>query len=57
MDPTALSLQIEDELRAMGTPERAEGEKAYLKSSLDFLGVTVGQIRPPLPFFGRDEGR
>jgi 3-methyladenine DNA glycosylase AlkD len=45
MDPTAISQQIEDELRAVGTPERAEGEKAYLKSSLDFLGVTVWQIR------------
>jgi 3-methyladenine DNA glycosylase AlkD len=40
-----LSQQIEDELRAAGTPERAEGEKAYLKSPLDFLGVTVWQIR------------
>jgi 3-methyladenine DNA glycosylase AlkD len=45
MDPAAVSQQIEDELRALGTPERAEGEKAYLKSSLDFLGVTVWQIR------------
>jgi 3-methyladenine DNA glycosylase AlkD len=40
-----LSQEIEDELRAAGTPERAEGEKAYLKSSLEFLGVTVWQIR------------
>ena len=36
---------IEDELRAVGTPARAEGEKRYLKSDLDFLGVTVRQIR------------
>ena len=36
---------IEDELRAAGTPERAAGEKRYLKSDLDFLGVTVGQVR------------
>ncbi len=36
---------IEDELRAVGRPERAAGEKAYLKSDLDFLGVTVGQVR------------
>jgi 3-methyladenine DNA glycosylase AlkD len=45
MDPAELSQQIEDELRAAGTPERAAGEKAYLKSPLDFLGVTVSQIR------------
>ncbi len=40
-----MAAAIEDELRAAGTPERAAGEKAYLKSDLDFLGVTVGQIR------------
>lgn len=31
--------------RETGTPERARGEKAYLKSSLDFHGVTVPRIR------------
>jgi 3-methyladenine DNA glycosylase AlkD len=36
---------LEDRLREIGTPERAEGEKAYLKSDLDFLGTTVWQIR------------
>jgi 3-methyladenine DNA glycosylase AlkD len=36
---------IERKFRAMGTPERAAGEKAYLKSDLDFLGVTQPQIR------------
>ena len=45
MDPRAIAQEIEDELRAVGTPERAEGEKAYLKSSLEFLGTTVWQIR------------
>jgi len=30
---------IEDGLRAVGTPERAEGEKRYLKSDLEFLGA------------------
>jgi 3-methyladenine DNA glycosylase AlkD len=39
---------IEAELRAVGTTERAEGEKRYLKSDLDFLGVTVGQVRAPV---------
>ena len=37
--------QIEDHLRAAGKPERAEKEKQYLKSSLDFLGASVPQIR------------
>ncbi len=45
MDAVAVAASIEDELRAAGTPERAEGEKRYLKSDLGFLGVTVGQVR------------
>ena len=45
VDAAAVAAAIEDELRAAGTPHRAVGEKAYLKSDLDFLGVTVGQIR------------
>ncbi|MGW1988813.1 DNA alkylation repair protein [Embleya sp. NPDC001921] len=32
-------------LAALGTPERARAEKAYLKSDLDFLGVTVPVLR------------
>jgi hypothetical protein len=32
---------LETRLRADGTPERAEGEKRYLKSDLEFLGATV----------------
>jgi hypothetical protein len=35
----------ESELRPRGTPERAEAEKRYLKSDLDFAGCTVGQHR------------
>ena len=45
MDAAAVAAAIEDELRDAGTPERAAGEKAYLKSDLDFLGVTVAQVR------------
>jgi 3-methyladenine DNA glycosylase AlkD len=45
VDPVGAAASIEDELRAGGTPARAEGEKAYLKSDLDFLGVTVAQVR------------
>jgi 3-methyladenine DNA glycosylase AlkD len=32
-------------LAALGSPERAEGEKAYLKSDLTFLGVRVPDVR------------
>lgn len=39
---------IETALRALGTPERAEGEKGYLKSDLDFLGVTIPNLRKAL---------
>ena len=37
--------EIEAELRAVGTPERAEQEKRYLKSELEHIGVTVPAIR------------
>jgi len=36
---------IEEELRAVGTQDRAVGEKRYLKSDLEFLGATVPQVR------------
>ena len=36
---------MEARLRAEGSPERAAGEKRYLKSDLEFLGATVWQIR------------
>lgn len=45
MDPEAVADGIEHALRAVGTPARAEGSKAYLKSDLEFLGATVGQVR------------
>ncbi|MGZ5320369.1 MAG: DNA alkylation repair protein [Solirubrobacterales bacterium] len=35
---------IEAELRSLGTPERAEGEKRYLKSELEFVGATLPQV-------------
>lgn len=37
--------EIEVRLRAAGTPERAEKDKRYLKSSLEHLGASVPQIR------------
>ena len=36
---------IERSLRALGTPERAATEKAYLKSDLEFAGTTVPEMR------------
>jgi 3-methyladenine DNA glycosylase AlkD len=42
---------LERDLRALGTPERAEGEKRYLKSDLDFLGVSVWGIRKVMKAF------
>lgn len=36
---------IEATLRALGDPKRAEGEKRYLKSDLDFLGVGIPGLR------------
>jgi hypothetical protein len=45
VDPVRASAEIEQQLRAIGTPERAAGEKRYLKSQLDHLGATVWQNR------------
>jgi 3-methyladenine DNA glycosylase AlkD len=43
--PELLARQLEDQLRATGTPERAAGEKRYLKSDLEHLGATVWENR------------
>jgi 3-methyladenine DNA glycosylase AlkD len=45
LDPERAATDIENHLRALGTRDRAEGEKRYLKSDLDHLGATVWQIR------------
>jgi 3-methyladenine DNA glycosylase AlkD len=37
--------RLEASLRAVGTSKRAEGEKAYLKSDLDFTGTLVSDTR------------
>src|SRR6516225_12476309 len=44
-DPAAAAPAVADSLRALGSPERAAGEKGYLKSDLEFFGVTVPDIR------------
>jgi 3-methyladenine DNA glycosylase AlkD len=37
--------RIEARLKAVGTPERAAGEKRYLKSDLEFFGVKLADMR------------
>jgi 3-methyladenine DNA glycosylase AlkD len=44
-DPEAAALAVADALRAVGTPDRAAQEKRYLKSELEFYGVTVPELR------------
>jgi 3-methyladenine DNA glycosylase AlkD len=45
VDVRKVARALDRELKAIGTPERAEGEKRYLKSDLDFYGATLAQIR------------
>jgi 3-methyladenine DNA glycosylase AlkD len=44
LSPAIEADAIEAQLRELGTAKRAQGEKRYLKSDLDFLGATVGQV-------------
>ena len=46
--------QIEDALRELGTPERAEQERRYLKSQLEHLGTTVPEIRGVVKPYAKD---
>ena len=43
-DLTGVAAEVEQRLRAAGTPERAEAERRYLKSSLVHLGATLPQM-------------
>lgn len=45
MDPHRLAAGIEQQLRAHGDPARAVKERAYLKSTLDHIGVPVPVTR------------
>jgi len=49
-----MARRIERELRARGDPERAIGEKKYLKSDLEFLGASMRAIREIVKSFVRD---
>lgn len=52
-EPTEIALRIEERLRAVATPERAEKEKRYLKSELRHLGATVPQVRREATLVGK----
>ena len=52
-DLTAFAAELERALREVGTPERAVQEKAYLKSSLTFLGASVPATRTVVRDFVR----
>jgi 3-methyladenine DNA glycosylase AlkD len=44
-DPEAAARAVTEALRPLGTPARAAQEKRYLKSDLEFFGVTVPDMR------------
>lgn len=44
LDPKRAAGELEARLRALGTAERADHERRYLKSDLQHLGATVWQI-------------
>lgn len=46
--------EVQASFREAGDPLRAEGERAYLKSDLEFLGLTVPFIRGTAKRFRRD---
>lgn len=61
-DMTPVAAGIERRLREAGTPARAAAERAYLKSSMEFAGVTVPDVRrivraalPRRPTLARDD--
>ncbi|NNF09571.1 MAG: DNA alkylation repair protein [Acidimicrobiia bacterium] len=53
MDVAATVTALTGELTQQSTPERAEGEKRYLKSDLEFLGATIPTIRRTAKRFRR----
>jgi 3-methyladenine DNA glycosylase AlkD len=55
MDSQRTADEIEADLRALGTAERAAGSRRYLKSELEHLGATVGDTRAVVRTFARRE--
>jgi 3-methyladenine DNA glycosylase AlkD len=54
IDPRRAADELEARLRALGTRERAEHERRYLKSELEFHGATVWQIRREVKTFAKE---
>jgi 3-methyladenine DNA glycosylase AlkD len=53
VNPRRVADELEARLRALGTQERAEHERRYLKSDLEHLGATVWQIRREVKSFAK----
>jgi 3-methyladenine DNA glycosylase AlkD len=56
IDAGSTAAGIEERLRSVGTPDRAESERRYLKSDLEFLGATVWEVRREVKAFVKDRG-
>jgi 3-methyladenine DNA glycosylase AlkD len=54
VDTAQTADDLEARLRALGTAERADHERRYLKSELEHLGATVWQIRREVKSFARE---
>jgi len=54
LDPRSQAESFLEAFRAVGSPERAEGQKAYLKSDLSFCGVTAAELRAEAKRFKRE---
>ena len=52
-DPAIAAAEIGAELKLLGTPARAESERAYLKSDLEFYGTSVPNMRTVVKRFLR----
>lgn len=52
----ALEDELDAALREAGTPERAAGAKAYMKSDLEFYGVTLPVMRGLVRYLRREHG-
>jgi len=50
------ALYLESFLRRLGSPERAASHQNYLKSDLEFAGVTVPEMRSALAAWTREQG-
>jgi len=55
-DGSTDAADLEGVLRALGTPERAASEKAYLKSDLEFAGVAVPAMRTAIASWSAERG-